>query len=175
MAKKQHNAEHDTVVPADLVYGEVRRDMAALPNGTLHALAQRGFTHILGNEIASAISSFKEKNPGASDDDVAAKRAELTTAKLAAMDNGTLGVRVGGARVRGIDAVIADVAEEFVIRNVTRKGKAAALPKKGKGYAAAMAALVANAMANSAFAESVKAEADRRFNAPDVPDVELVA
>ena len=88
-----------------------------IPTLSLFALAQRGFSHVMGNEVAAKTAAFKKTEAGATASEaeletfVKAKRQEALEKIL----NGTLGVRSATApRVTGIDALIRRVAVEFL-------------------------------------------------------------
>lgn len=74
-------------------------EFGSLPETTQQALAQRGVNHVLGNEVASKVSTAKKKaaeaNPPEAFDEEAYK-ADAFKAKLDAIMNGTLGVRIAG-------------------------------------------------------------------------------
>src|SRR6202012_2738576 len=83
----------------------------------LFALAQRGFTHVLGNEVASQVAAWKKTEDGAkaTDAEVEAYANEKRNEKLAKILEGTLGVRTAaGPRVSGIEALKRTIAVEFL-------------------------------------------------------------
>jgi len=172
MAKAKHETHTESPdIPGDLDCGNgLTRSIDTLPRRTVVALAQRGVNHLLGNEISSAITAFKKKNPNATESDIEAKWTELTDAKIAAMDDGTLGTRVGGPKRRGIDAIEHDVAVEMAKAVYIRKGLP--WPKSGTGQSDAVDAILKVAYGNEAFASKVKAEAKRRFESTSVDNVD---
>ncbi len=102
---------------------------ADVPTQSLFALAQRGLSHLGGNEVAAQVAAWKKTEEGknATEAQVAAKEAEFAAAKLEKLLNGTLGVRVAGApRVSGIDAIIRSIAVEWL--KVALKKQNAKLP-----------------------------------------------
>jgi hypothetical protein len=103
----KHGSGEDaiTVSPADI------------PTISLFALAQRGFSHVLGNEVASKLAAFRKTEVGAAADE--AEVAAFTKAKreeaLEKILNGTLGTRAASSpRVTGIEALMRRVAVEFL-------------------------------------------------------------
>lgn len=90
---------------------------ADVPTSSLFALAQRGVSHVLGNEVAAQVSAWKKTEDGqtATDEQTEAKAKEFRDAKLAKILDGTLGVRVAtGPRVSGKDAVQRAVTVEVL-------------------------------------------------------------
>ena len=86
-----------------------------IPTISLFALAQRGFSHVLGNEVASKLAAWKKGEEGATAGEaevaafVQAKREEA----LEKIMQGTLGVRSATApRVSGIEALMRRIAVE---------------------------------------------------------------
>src|SRR5208282_5611174 len=51
-----------------LRYGDITISPADVPAMSLFALAQRGFTHVLGNEVASALTAWRKSEEGAKAD-----------------------------------------------------------------------------------------------------------
>lgn len=178
MAKKHENAA--TVQPiADDTVGagdEYRTNVSALTPHNVRALVQQGITHKMGSEVASKVKNWRDDNPDASESEIADFTAKARADMWDRIVNGVLGVRLGGGpRKRGLEAITEDVAQEFTIAALTAKNPAA-LPKKGKGYAERLAAIVATAMANPRFAERVHAAAKQRFEAvSDLGDIDLQA
>lgn len=104
-------------VPTELSYGDHKIAIANLPQASLVALAQRGFTHILGNEVASKVTaqkkSFAEANGGAamSEDDVAKMLADYRAEAFAKIAEGRLGVRAAGSpRGTALETIMRAVA-----------------------------------------------------------------
>ncbi len=98
-------------------HGEVSVSPADIPTTSLFALAQRGFSHVLGNEVASKLAAWKKGEAGAQASEeeieafVKAKREEA----LEKIMNGTLGVRAPSApRASGLEALMRRVAVEFL-------------------------------------------------------------
>lgn len=118
-------------------------DLNTVPQSTVIALAQRGFTHVMGNEVASAISAMKKVTVKAEDGteslkyseaDLEAAEVSKRDAKIAAMRDGTLGVRAPGApRVVGIDKYMHDIALEEL--RAIAAAKKMALPRKSEELA----------------------------------------
>lgn len=96
-------------------WGDYTMSPADVPAVSLFALAQRGFTHVLGNEVASALAAYKKTEEGAkaTEEALEAFAKEKRDAKVAQILAGTLGVRVsGGPRQTGIEAVMRAIAVE---------------------------------------------------------------
>lgn len=127
-----------------LSYGDdIVVDFETLPEASQHALAQRGFTHVLGNEVASRVHSWAQGEGQANSEDretakawkaanataIESKTAEVTKTMLAAIADGTLGTRsAAGPRLQPVDAIKRRLAKEE-IANVLG-GKGVKFPKK---------------------------------------------
>jgi hypothetical protein len=126
-----------------LSFGDnITRDFRALPEVSQHALALRGFAHLLGNEQASRVvskirSAVAAASPKGSDgkprktesvtkDEVKAFREtngetiaqwerECRAEALRDLDEGKLGTRVAGPRLDPVEAEIAKLARAAVI------------------------------------------------------------
>lgn len=108
-----------------LVYGDTSLDFDALSDASRFALAQRGLTHVLGNEIASKVHSWAGQAGQANSDDkatikawkdanvaaITSKTAELVADTIKALNDGTLGARVGGPRLTPIDTLRRQIAK----------------------------------------------------------------
>lgn len=116
-------------------------DFAALPEATRQAIVNRGISHLFGNECASvvvgqirkhlanggkasdvtgdAIRKFRDDpaNESVLDDWLASAR----NAKVAAMLQGTLGVRVAGATIDPLEAMIRRLAKAELIARIGSK------------------------------------------------------
>jgi hypothetical protein len=98
-----------------LSWGEHKVEPSDVPAQSLFALAQRGFTHVLGNEVAASISAWKKTEEGtkATETETEAKAKSIREAKLAKIMDGTLGVRTAaGPRVSGVEAIMRSIAVE---------------------------------------------------------------
>ena len=100
-----------------LKWGSYEVSPSDVPAVSLLALAQRGWTHVFGNEVASALTAWRKTEEGARstqeqiDSWLAAKR----DAKLAAIMAGTLGVRAAGQpKATGIEALVRSIAVEWL-------------------------------------------------------------
>lgn len=149
----------------NLIYGDsISVDFAGLPAASQLALAQRGLTHIMGNEVSSKITTAKAKakdeGKELSDSDISDLQAKYQEEALVKIENGTLGVRTGGPKLRGLDKIMRDVALEYITAWAAKNGKK--LPS-GKGAAEKLAVIVANYMGNESRAAAVKTEAEARF------------
>ena len=116
-------------------WGDISTNPADLPAQSLFALAQRGYTHVLGNEVASQVATWRKTEDGAkaSEAEVEAYAKSKRDEKLAKILDGTLGVRTAaGPRVSGIEALKRQVAIEFLKAAIKayngKTGKNVALP-----------------------------------------------
>ena len=118
-------------------WNDVSIEVADLPIESLHILAQRGFTHVVGNEIAAKVTAYRAKNMRASDSEVTTFANAARKVKIAAMLNGTMTVRESsGPRLDGIERIMRELAIKGLRELAARKK--AALPKES----AALLALV---------------------------------
>lgn len=120
--------ETNTAETADsnvLTYGDsIKVDFTTLPAVSQLALMQRGFTHVLGNEVASRVHSWSQGESQANSEDrktvadwkaanaeaVTAKTAEVQADFLKAITEGTLGSRTGGPRLTPLETVMNRIA-----------------------------------------------------------------
>lgn len=141
----------------DLKWGEHTVELGSLPIASVFALAQRGLAHILGNEVASAVSAAKkraeeahnkkyegqenapeyEEDPEAFQALLDEKRAE----KWQAILSGTIGTASGmsrGPKRVGYEAHLHDVAMALIEGKAREKAmaeKVAVSAKMPKGEA----------------------------------------
>lgn len=152
--------------------------LANVPAGNMDTLAVRTIRHILNNECAAIVTAAKaeavkewnkanghavdyvptpeglaEAFPDATRDAVL---ADARLEKVGVILNGELGVRMGGARLTGIDAFVRTVATETL--RAIAAAKKAAMPK-GDDLKAQLAALVASPKRGPI----IRAEAERRM------------
>jgi hypothetical protein len=96
-----------------------------VPEVSLFVLAQRGWTHVFGNEVASAFTAWRKGDEGKAASE-AEQKAWLTArreAKLAQILEGKLGVRAAGApRLSGIEAVMRQIATKRVTARLAKVG-----------------------------------------------------
>lgn len=133
----------------ELSYGDtIKVDFATLPEASQTALAQRGFTHVLGNEVASRIHSWAMGEGQAGSDDkavvkawkesnaaaITSKTSELVADALAALNAGTLGNRVSGPRLTPVETIARNMAKKEV-EDILRANKIAIPKTTGKGDA----------------------------------------
>ena len=83
----------------------VTRDIRTLPYTSLVALAQKGFRHVLGNEAASKVTTWKakvlkESGTAPQDDEIEAVAQSFEDALLAHIDAGTMGRQAASGVVR---------------------------------------------------------------------------
>lgn len=101
----------------ELVWNSYKTPFASVPEVSLMVLAQRGFTHVLGNEQAARLVAWRKTDEGKNADQ-AAIDAFLKKIRDEAFEKimaGTLGQRTSGApRVTGIEAYKRTVAVEWL-------------------------------------------------------------
>jgi hypothetical protein len=88
-----------------------------VPTTSLFALAQRGYSHVLGNEVAAQVSAWKKTEEGAkaTEAEIEAYANEKRQEKLQKILDGTLGVRSAAApRVSGEEAIRRTVTVEVL-------------------------------------------------------------
>lgn len=125
-----------------LTYGDkIEVDFSALPEVSQFALASRGLTHILGNEVASKVHAWAGAEGQANSDDkavvkawkdanpekLAAKTSEVQADILDALNKGELGSRVSGPRLAPLDTIKRQIARKEV-EDILR-GNKLAVPK----------------------------------------------
>ena len=158
----------DIATDSDKVFkwGDITTSPKDVPLQSLFALAQRGFTHVLGNEVAAQVSAYKktEEGAGKSEADLEAYASEKRQEKLAKILDGTLGVRTAaGPRVTGVEALKRSIAVEML--KATLKKHNVALPTGENtitmnGKVMTREQLVESAMRS--WATKIDAEAERR-------------
>lgn len=131
MAKKSKPAEGNETPAASvdmsvLAWGDnIKATLADIPAVSLFALAQRGFTHIMGNEVAASVTAEKKRRadkgePELSESDLAAFADAKRSDRLQAILDGKLGVRIGTARLPTIERVMREIAEERLRADAVR-------------------------------------------------------
>ena len=174
MAKKQHNADPadsgvTVTIPSGTVlkYGDFELNASNASPATLSYLLHNGFHQ----SMVDAAAFSKDEKEGKTEDEVNAMALAKRTTRFENIMAGTVGSRVGGPRVRGIDKLIRDVAGEKLVAIAAAKGKA--LPK-GKGSAEKIGKLVDMYLADATRAQAVKDEAQRRLDSTvDAGDFDL--
>ena len=167
-----------------LTYGDHTIDPATLPETSLHALLHEGFTHYLGNRVASKVSVWCDAQAGEGEDSktwkvanaeaVSAKAAEFRADMIAKLIAGTIGER----SLRGPSASADPLAAEM--RKIAKAQITAILVASGmkfptkdstislKGQAFTGDELVANRL-NPEYAknnrEAIEREAKRNLDA----------
>ena len=105
---------------------ELRAAPADIPVNSLHRMAHSGGQHMLGNEVASALTAWRKTEEGKAADDAAIKSwvFERRQKKLEQILSGTLGVRTTRSigRATGLDAVIRTVAIEWLKAKLGKSG-----------------------------------------------------
>lgn len=170
-----------------LTYGDkITVDFVALPEVSQYALAQRGLTHILGNEVASKVHSWaqgegqaasddkavvkawKDANPGAITEKTQALQAELVADLLA----GELGLRVSGPRLTPVETIARQMArkevEDILRANKIKVPKGEDKVKMGEDEFT-LAELISRRLAKygERIGKSAEAEAKRRAKATE--------
>jgi|HubBroStandDraft_1064217.scaffolds.fasta_scaffold17588_2 hypothetical protein len=98
---------------------------ADVPAISLFALAQRGLTHVLGNEVASALTAWKKTDEGkaASQAQIDAWVKARRDAKFEQILAGTLGTRTASVpRATGIEALKRSIAIEWLKAKLAKSG-----------------------------------------------------
>jgi len=108
-------------------YGDIEVSLGSLPTASIVVLAQRGFSHVMGNEVSSKVNTWKGKNEGATADDIADITLHYRNEFIAKLTDGLMGVRVGTSRGTALDTIINAVTIEKA--RAILKGKAT-LPAK---------------------------------------------
>lgn len=147
-------------------------DVGTLPQQSVVALLQRGINHVLGNEVASRVSSAKKQtneDGSAKYDDAALEKLEADTfaAKVKAIMEGTLGVRGPGVS----RDPLAKYKREYAVTLLKAQHQQKGIKwPTGKGSGDIIAAMVANVLAHATWgakateyaeAEAAKAKALR--------------
>lgn len=120
----------------EITYGTHTLDFDALPIASRNALARRGLAHVLGNEVASKVTShFKAENYSEGetvpeDTEVAreAKKAEFQAEAMKKIMEGTLGVSMRGPSVDPLEAEINSICRKEVLKQLADNNLKA--PKK---------------------------------------------
>ncbi len=131
MANKQktiHTAHAGVAsIPTELTYGDHKVSIADIPTQSYIALAARGFSHMLGNEVASKVTAAKKKFAEANEalatespeeyeealaENVEALETQYRAEMIAKIMGGTLGLRATGPRGSAIETVMRAVAIE---------------------------------------------------------------
>ena len=148
-------------------------EYSTLPVQSLVALLQRGINHVLGNEVASKVSTAKravkggdgpdKDEPKYTDAELEALENETYDAKVKAILEGELGVRVAGvAKATPFEKVCRDVAWLMIENSPGVKNKSVKLPH-GKGSGEARKAMIDNLMANEKLRAIVEGKARERM------------
>lgn len=107
--------------------------VSKLPAVSAHRLMSYGFAHYLGNQAASKVVAWadKEENKGATDEQKAAKKAEFQSIMIAALIDGTIGQHTSrGPSVDPEEAEMESIAKKEVL--ATLKANNIKVPKKGE-------------------------------------------
>ncbi len=103
-----------------ITYGTFEIDPAALPAKSLEAMIRRGITHFMGNEQAAKVSGFKAKTLAdtkveATDEQIAAVKADFQQKAYAALMAGEVGMRAAGMpKVDPVEAAMDRIAKVAV-------------------------------------------------------------
>lgn len=123
-------AKEKTIVKSEtapaIAYGKTAFDWATLPETSKIALAQRGLTHVLGNEVASKVTASKklintDGTPKHGDAELATIEHDAREAKIVAILSGDMSGRAGGARIE-------TVMKEVALRVLGEKARALGKP-----------------------------------------------
>jgi len=134
--------QRKVTVMEPITYGQHVIDILSLPPKSVEALIKRGLTHYLGNEQAAkvsgwiadqipdsdtmskeqrkaAIKAFRESNIN----DVMAKTNAVVAAAVAALTEGTIGVRaVAGPKADPVEKVMRELAIAHIAANLAKHG-----------------------------------------------------
>ena len=159
---------------AQIKYGDFDIDTQTVPATSLVALVQRGFNNILGNEVASKVTKWKDdykdehgENPN--DAEVATYTYDCRKAALQRILDGTLGVRQSaGPRGTAIDTVMRQIAVERLAAALKKQNtkmpiKDETVTVGGKSYDRA-SLIAAHLMKN---ADVIRTEAEKRMAQAD--------
>lgn len=106
-------------------------DLSALPEKSILALLRRGATHFFGSEIASRVKTKKDNFEGdASDDQIAAWKAEILADFHEKLASGTIGDRAVGQSVDPVEAEMERIAKQEV--KDTLRANGIKVPTKGE-------------------------------------------
>ena len=137
-----------------LKYDDIEVAIADLPAESIKILAQRGFTHVFGNERSSYANRLKEKG-GLTAAEISALVAKWTETKFSALVDGTFAVRVSGPRLSGIESLMHAIAKKWLNAH---KGRDKAVAK----MIALSAEKGVTLSKDEAFAEVLKTFAERK-------------
>lgn len=121
-------SEHDTIN-----YTTHSVSLSKLPPVSVHRLASYGLAHLLGNQAASKVVAWQEKdeNKNATDEQKAAAKANFQAVMLAALADGTIGQHASrGPSVDPEEAEMERLARVEVL--ATLKANNIKSPKKGE-------------------------------------------
>lgn len=108
-------------------------DLTKLPPVSVHRLASYGFAHLLGNQAASKVVAWQEKdeNKNATDEQKAAAKTDFQAKMIAALLDGTIGSHASrGPAVDPQEAEMESLARVEVL--ATLKANNIKVPKKGE-------------------------------------------
>lgn len=158
-----------------LKWNDFTATFADIPHNSVFALAQRGFTHIMGNEIAAYESGLKKKTseevgeddegneiklPLYNDAEIATMVHDRRQAKLKEILDGKLATNTSGPRLPADERILRDIARENIGARFHQLSRAKDMPKASDGKA--WDALVDQYLANDRTSAVAKAELERR-------------
>jgi hypothetical protein len=144
-----------------------------LPVQSIVALMQRGINHVLGNEVASKISTAKKAVKGGDGADAAqpkyteaeleALESETYDAKVKAILEGALGVRVAGVpKATPFEKICREIAWQIIENSPGVKSGKVKLPH-GKGSGDARKTMIDNVLNNDKLKALVETKANERM------------
>jgi hypothetical protein len=147
------------------------RDVATNPKAVMYML-QNGFSQ----SVTDAAAFTKEQKAGKSDDEIAAMANDARDKRVAAILGGTIGARVGGAKLPPVERVMREVAEERLKAIAVTRG--VAMPKNVKGGVQTLTLALDKILARDP--DGIRAEAETRIasakaNASAIDDDDLFA
>lgn len=155
-----------------ITYGDHVVDFSKLPEASVAAILRRGLTHYLGNEQASKLASWVKGQDGeVSEDAKAARKAELVSSALSALQAGTIGQSVRMPKVDPVEAEMDKIAKGEIKSTLA----AAKMGFKGKGEdrkvtfadgsAFTLDELVERRLANPEHSARIRREAEKAIKA----------
>lgn len=164
---------NDTPQKTTVDVGGIEIEYTSLPVQSIVALMQRGINHVLGNEVASKVSTAKKQTKGGegadkdepkyTEDELTALESSTYDAKVAAIMEGALGVRVAGVpKATPFEKICREVAWLMIENSPNVKAGKVKLPS-GKGSGEARKTMIDNLLGNEKLKGIVEAKANERI------------
>jgi hypothetical protein len=99
-------------------------EFGKLPEATQNKIVASGLNHILGNEVASRFTAWKdaEANVNATDEAKAAARLTIFSDFVKKINEGTLGTRIGGPKADPVETEMDNIARREVLELIAGAG-----------------------------------------------------